>query len=371
MIDPAPPRCLVIAEAGVNHNGRVDLALALVDAAAAAGADIVKFQTFTAAALVTHAAPKARYQAERLDDADAGQFAMLRALELDEQQHRTIKSHAEAKGIVFLSTPFDAASADLLVDRLALPLIKVGSGDLTNAPLLLQVAQADADVLLSTGMASLGEIEDALSVIAFGYHTASQAPAERPPASRRAFKHCWANPQMRAVVARRVRLLQCTTAYPAPPDSVNLRAMDTLARAFAVPVGFSDHSDGIAIALAAVARGACVIEKHITLDRTLPGPDHAASLEPAAFAEMVAGIRTIEAALGTGVKAPMPAERENSYAARKGLVASRAIRAGELFTHEMLTTKRPEEGLAPIYFWELLGTAAPRDLAADDPVRPW
>ncbi|HRK17672.1 MAG TPA: N-acetylneuraminate synthase [Hyphomicrobiaceae bacterium] len=350
---------VILAEAGVNHNGRLDLALALVDAAADAGADIVKFQTFKASALVTASAKKAHYQTETTGGSNT-QYEMLKALELDLGAHRAIVERCRERRIEFLSTPFDAGSLDLLVRDLGVKRLKIGSGDMNNAPHVLAIARTGADIILSTGMATVDEIEEALGVIAFGFSGRDGAP------SRAAFKAAWADAACRATVARKTVVLHCTTAYPTPPSDINLKAMDDLSRRFQVPIGFSDHSDGIAIPIAAVARGAVMIEKHITLDRAMEGPDHRASLDPVQFAAMVRGIRDTSAALGHGRKEPTALELGNAGAARKSVVAARGIAAGEVFTAEVLGIKRPGIGLAPIRYWELIGRRASRAYAVDD-----
>jgi len=351
----------VIAEAGVNHNGSTKLALQLVDAAADAGADVVKFQTFKASAIVTRQSAKADYQT-RTTDADERQLEMLRALELGEEAHAEIIARCKARQVRFLSTPFDFESLILLVDHFGLEEIKIGSGELTNAPLLLSAAQTGRSVILSTGMGTLGEIEMALGVLAFGYLERNDRP------SRAAFIDAFASPEGRAVLAGKVTLLHCTTEYPAPFSDVNLRAMDTMRAAFGLPVGFSDHTSGIAVAIAAAARGATVIEKHLTLDRTMAGPDHMASLEPAEFAAMIASIRDVEAALGEAIKAPAPSERKNVAIARKSLVAAHTIAAGETFTPENLAIKRPGNGTSPIEYWDILGRVATRAFDPDESI---
>ncbi len=352
------PRVEVIAEAGVNHDGLLDRALALVDVAADAGADTVKFQTFRASALVSRRAPKAEYQ-ERSTGAGS-QLAMLSRLELRPEDHHVLVKRCEERGIAFLSSPFDVESARFLTEDLGLTRLKLGSGELTNGPLLLRIARLARSVILSTGMSTLGEVEEALSVLAWGY-----ARADSPP-SRRALGESWADPQVRASLRDRVTLLHCTTEYPAPVEEANLRAMDTLRVAFGLPIGFSDHTEGIVIPQAAVARGAVVIEKHFTLDRGLPGPDHAASLEPSELKAMVDGIRRIESALGDGAKVPAPSERKNVAIARKSLVASTAVRVGERWTEDKLTTKRPGGGASPMAIWEVLGTIAERAYDEDE-----
>lgn len=356
------PRTLIIAEAGVNHNGSLEMAEALVDAAADAGADIVKFQTFKAARLASRQAPKAAYQVATTGL--EGQLEMLRRLELDEAAHRVLQSRCRARGIQFLSTPFDEESVAFLAHDLGLPRLKVSSGEIVNAPLLLRVASTGLPVLLSTGMSTLGDVEAALGVLAFGYLGGHESP------SREGFLEAYASGEGRRLLREKVALLHCTTEYPAPAGEINLRAMDTLRLAFGLEVGYSDHSAGIAIALAAVARGATILEKHFTLDRTLPGPDHAASLEPHELTQMVRGIREVETALGDGIKAPTPSEAKNLEAARKSLVALRDVRRGELLSAENMGIKRPGTGVSPMEYWNWLGRPSPRDYAADTVIRP-
>lgn len=358
-----PARVKVIAEAGVNHNGQLDLALQLVDAAANAGADVVKFQTFRADKLASRQAVKAEYQT-RTTAAAESQLDMLRGLELSEADHDAIIAHCRARGIAFMSTPFDLDSLALLADRFDVAEIKLGSGELTNAPLLLAAARTGRPVILSTGMGTLADIEAALGVLAFGYANNGAAP------SRHAFAAAWHAPEGRALLSGRVILLHCTTEYPAPFGDVNLRAMDTLAAAFGLDAGFSDHTPGIAIAIAAAARGARVIEKHLTLDCGMDGPDHRASLEPADLAAMVAGIRQVELALGDGRKTPAASELKNMVVARKSLVAATSIAAGEPFTLDNLTIKRPGTGASPLDLWDRLGQPADRDYGEDEPISP-
>lgn len=343
---------LVIAEAGVNHNGELDRALALVDAGAQAGAQVVKFQTFCAAALVTADAPKADYQ-KQTTGAGESQFAMLERLELDEHAHRALMTRCDERGIRFLSTPFDSDSLDFLVRGLGLDTLKFSSGDLTNGPLLHQAARAGAKVILSTGMATLDEVAEALGVLACGYL------GRRP--SRAGLRAALAEGS--EALAGKVTLLHCTTEYPAPFGEVNLRAMATLRDAFSLPVGFSDHTQGIAAALGAVALGATVIEKHFTLDRNLPGPDHRASLEPGELAALVAGCAEVALSLGSAAKGPTASEAGNMKVARKSLVALAPIKAGEAFTEANLGAKRPGTGASPMEWWDRLGQSAPRDFA--------
>ncbi|MBR0987231.1 N-acetylneuraminate synthase [Bradyrhizobium liaoningense] len=351
---------LIIAEAGVNHDGSLETALALVDAAADAGADIVKFQTFNAKALAGSAAKKADYQ-QRTTAADESQLAMLERLELPRAAHHTLIERARERGIEFLSTPFDDASLAFLLS-LKLPRIKIGSGDLTNAPLLHAAAKAGATLILSTGMATLGEIEEALGVLAHGYGPSSGQPGIA------AFRAAWRNPAARTALAQHVSLLHCTTEYPCPIGDVNLAAMATMRSAFQLPVGYSDHTDGFEVSVAAVALGATIIEKHLTLDRKAQGPDHAASLEPDDFKRMVMALRNVERAVGDGVKTPKDSEIRNVPVARKSIVAARALKAGETIGPADITAKRPGAGRPPIDYWSLVGTAAPRALEPDDPL---
>lgn len=355
-------RTSIIAEAGVNHNGSLDLAFELIDAAAAAGADYVKFQTFQSTAVLTQRAKKANYQ-KAVTDAEQNQLDMVRKLELSQDDHFKLAEHSKSQGIALISTPFDTASANFLVKSLGVDFIKISSGDLTNAPLLLHLARLGAPLLLSTGMGMLGEVEDALGVIAFGL---LGDPNLDPGLA--AFRTAYVSIEGQSQLAQKVRLLHCTTEYPAPVEYTNLRAMDTLAQAFGLRTGFSDHTRGIHIPVAAVARGATIIEKHLTTSRSLEGPDHRASLEPSEFRDMVSAIREVELALGSPRKLPTPPEVPNLIAARRSLVAARPIEKGEIFTPEMLAAKRPGGGLAPIEFWSVLGKTAHRKYSADEPI---
>ncbi|MBI2236400.1 MAG: N-acetylneuraminate synthase [Magnetospirillum sp.] len=350
----------VIAEAGVNHNGDIGRALAMVDAAAAANADVVKFQTFRAAELVTATAPKAEYQ--KANDGDGGQLGMLERLELSEEAHRRLMQRCDERGIEFLSTPFDLPSLAFLTDGLGLATLKLPSGEITNGPLLLAAARTGRRIILSTGMSTLDEVRDALGALAFGYTQGDAAP------SRRAFALAMDSGDGRRALTDKVVLLHCTTEYPAPVGEANLRAMATLTQAFGLPVGFSDHTPGIAASIAAAALGAGVIEKHFTLDRGLPGPDHRASLEPAELAALVEGVHQAAAALGTGVKRPAPSEVKNMAVARKSLVALCVIRAGEPLTEANMGVKRPGTGLSPMDYWTRLGQAASRDYAPGEAI---
>jgi N-acetylneuraminate synthase len=356
-------RVTIIAEAGVNHNGSKDRALALVEEAAKTGADVVKFQSFRANRLATSAARKASYQ-ERTTGADESQLQMLRQLELSEEDECEIAEACKRANIVYMSTPFDAQSAAHLVEQVKVSTLKVGSGDLTNAPLLLQIARFRIPVVLSTGMATISEVETALSVLAFGFANATAQPTSK------AISEMLLEPATWSELREKVTLLHCTTEYPAAPRSTNLRAMQTLRDAFGLPVGFSDHTEGIHISAAAVALGATVIEKHFTLDRSLPGPDHRASLEPAEMAKMVRSIRDVESAIGDGRKIPTTEEIANRTAARRSLVASRSIRQGEVFSEGNLGAKRPGGGVSPFRYWDLLGKPATRDYDVDEAIEP-
>ncbi len=349
---------LIIAEAGVNHNGSIELARRLIDIAAEAGADAVKFQTFSAERLVSRGAPKAHYQT-RTTPADESQLEMIRKLELGADAHRSLAAHAQQRGVAFLSTPFDRESLVFLIDELALRTIKVSSGDLTDAPFLLEIARRAERVILSTGMSTLAEVEAALGVLAYGFTGAQGAPAEG------AFERAYASTDGQRALRERVVLLHCTTEYPAPFAEVNLRAMDTMAAAFGLPVGYSDHTPGVHISVAAAARGAAVIEKHFTLDRTLPGPDHAASVEPDALRLLVASVRDVEQALGDGIKRPTPSEWKNRAIARKSLFTAAAAAPGERLE---LVSKRPGTGVSPFAYWKLQGQPAARGYAADEPI---
>ena len=328
-------RTLIIAEAGVNHNGDLDLAKRLIDVAAEAGADLVKFQTFNADRLVTRTAPKAQYQNQTTDGRES-QHAMLRRLELTEAMHHELIAHCAARNIGFFSTGFEIESVDLLV-RLGQDRFKIPSGEITNLPYLRHIGRLGKAIILSTGMATLVEIDAAIDVL----------------------EHA-------GTLRGRITVLHCTTEYPTPMTEVNLCAMQSIHNALGVAVGYSDHTQGIEVAIAAVAMGATVIEKHFTLDRKLPGPDHKASLEPEELKAMVATIRTIEIALGDGIKRPTPSEARNKPVARKSLVASRAIMAGEAFTAHNITAKRPGSGISPMRWDEVLGRRAPHDVNPDE-----
>ncbi len=351
---------LIIAEAGVNHNGDEKLAFELVYAAFKAGADIVKFQTFKANKLVTADAEQAEYQVENTQKKES-QLAMLSRLELSYDVHHQLVKYCDSLGIEFLSTAFDSESLDFLVNELGLTRLKIPSGEITNAPLVLEHARTGCDLIVSTGMATLSEVEAVLGVIAFGYTS-----DEKAKPNELAFQQAYASNVGQQALKEKVTVLHCTTEYPAPMAEINLKAMDTLGQAFELPAGYSDHSKGITIPIAAVARGAVLIEKHFTLDQNMEGPDHKASLEPQELAAMVAAIRQVEVALGVGVKSPTVSEVKNKKVARKSLVASKVIAAGDLFSEHNLTIKRPGSGMSPYRYWDLINRPATKDYQVGD-----
>lgn len=351
----------IIAEAGVNHNGSLDMAKKLVDVATESGADAVKFQTFKADKLVSKTAKRADYQIANTGTNES-QHEMIKKLELTDEAHDILVDYCKKKGIDFLSTPFDLESLDLLANKLNLPKIKLPSGDITNGPLLLETAKTKKAIILSTGMCGLGEIEIALGILAFGLLGSNENP------SAAAFEKAYYSSEGRKVLRERVSLLHCTTEYPAPLYEVNLKVMATLEKAFGLEVGYSDHTKGIAVSVAAAALGATIIEKHFTLDRNLPGPDHKASLEPHELIEMVKSIREVEAALGGAIKQPSESELKNRPIARKSLVAARDLKKGEIFTTENLAIKRPGDGISPVNYWDWLGKVANKDYLQDEKV---
>lgn len=328
-------KTLIIAEAGVNHNGDLQLAKKLIDAAAVAGADIVKFQTFNAIRLTTRLAQKANYQT-LTTDAKESQQLMLSRLELSEAMHHELIKHCATRNIAFLSTGFDIESVQLL-SSLGQDFFKIPSGEITNLPYLRFIGQLGKNIILSTGMSTMGDIEAAIEVL-----------------------------EGAGVNRSKVIVLHCTTEYPTPLYEVNLRAMQSIQAAFNVEVGYSDHTQGIEVAIAAVAMGAVVIEKHFTLDRALPGPDHQASIEPEELSSMVKAIRNIELAMGDGIKKPTKTEIENRKNVRKSIVTSQPIKAGEAFTVNNVTTKRPGDGISPMRWDDILGSIARRDYLADE-----
>ncbi len=326
---------IIIAEAGVNHNGSLEMAKRLVDAAAAAGADYVKFQTFKAEKLVTRYAQQAEYQKANAGD-QGSQLAMLKKLELSADDHRVLIDYCNAKSIRFLSTAFDLESIDFLA-TLHLGLWKIPSGEITNYPYLRRIAAFNEPVILSTGMSIIPDIEAAIAAL-----VANGLDREK------------------------ITLLHCTTQYPTPMEEVNLRAMASMRELFGLPVGYSDHTPGIEVPIAATALGASVIEKHFTLDRNLPGPDHKASLEPAELRAMVSSVRNVEVALGSTEKQISPTEEANIKVARKSIVAKRAIRKGEILSEDNLDVKRPGTGLSPMLWNQIIGTCAIKDFEKDE-----
>ena len=328
-------RTIIIAEAGVNHNGDIELAKHLIDAAANAGADIVKFQTFNADELASKNAPKASYQMQTTGNVQS-QLEMLRQLELNEEMHEILLTHCDERAVEFLSSGFDVKSLDYLAS-LGATRFKIPSGEIVNLPYLRRVGGFGKSIIMSTGMATFGEIDSALEVLE-GAGTSRQ----------------------------QITILHCNTEYPTPMQDVNLRAMCGIREAFGVAVGYSDHSSGIEVPIAAVALGATVIEKHLTLDRDLPGPDHKASLEPEEFKAMVSAIRNVQLAMGDGIKRPSPSEAKNKPTVRKSLVAAKQIRAGEQFTAENVGVKRPGTGISPMRWDEVIGKRAWRDFKEDE-----
>lgn len=328
-------KIFIIAEAGVNHNGDAVLAKKLVDAAVEAGADAVKFQTFKAENVVSRFAAKAEYQ-KKTTDADESQFDMIKRLELNEDAHKELIGYCRDKGIIFLSTPFDLESIDML-DNLGLEIFKIPSGEITNLPYLRKIGRLKKKVILSTGMADMGEIGDAINVL-------TESGMQKDD----------------------ITVLHCNTEYPAPIEDVNLKAMLTIRDVFKVKVGYSDHTLGIEATVAAVAMGATVIEKHFTLDKNMKGPDHKASLEPDELKAMVHVIRNIEKALGNGIKKPSRSEIKNIPIARKSIVAAKDIKKGETFTQKNITVKRPGTGISPMRWDEIIGTKAKKDYQEDE-----
>ncbi|MDN3513528.1 MAG: N-acetylneuraminate synthase [Candidatus Brocadia sp.] len=328
-------KVFIIAEAGVNHNGDLGTALKLVDVAASAGADAVKFQTFKAENLASRFALKAEYQ-KKSTNSNSSQLDMLKALELDYHAHKELIAHCNEKGILFLSTPFDLNSISLL-HKLGLEIFKIPSGEITNLPYLRKIGNLKKNVIMSTGMADLGEIEDALD-------TLIEAGTPR----------------------NNIKILHCNTEYPTPYEDVNLHTMLTIRDAFKVDVGYSDHTPGIDIPVAAVALGAAIIEKHFTLDRNMEGPDHKASLEPRELANMVKAIRNIEKALGSGIKKVSPSEANNKAIGRKSIVASKDIKKGDFFTRHNITAKRPGNGISPMEWYRVIGRKAARSFSQDE-----
>jgi len=351
------PNTYIIAEAGVNHNGSLEIARELIDAACEAGADAVKFQTFKTEKTISKKAPKAEYQMS-LTDGNETQYDMVKKLELDEKAHYELASYARSKGIKFLSTAFDIESVDLLV-ALGVDVLKIPSGEVTNAPLMLKISSAGLPIIISTGMCTLGDIEQALGVVAFGY-----LKMDRPGIEN--FRTAYFSKEGQKILKEKVTLLHCTTEYPAPLEEVNLKAMLTMKEAFGLPVGYSDHTKGINVSIGAAALGAVLIEKHFTLDKNMAGPDHQASLEPDELKAMVTGIREVEKALGNAQKLVSASEGKNMDIARKSLTAFQDIKTGDVFTETNVIVMRPGSGISPMHYWELIGKQASKAYEKDD-----
>ncbi|MFD0590672.1 N-acetylneuraminate synthase [Paenibacillus sp. GCM10027627] len=349
----------IIAEAGVNHNGSLAIAKRLVQEAAKAGADAVKFQTFRAAELVSKHAPKAEYQRDATKGGDT-QLEMLQKLELSDKDHIELMEECKKAGIAFLSTPFDFISLELLTNEFGMDELKISSGDLTNLPLLYFAARSGAKLIISSGLSTLGDIEEALGAIAFGYIGGEEAP------SLEHFRLAYFSEEGQSTLRKRVSLLHCTTEYPTPMEDVHLNKMVTLKQAFGLCTGYSDHTIGSEAAIAAVTLGARIIEKHFTLDKLMEGPDHKASMEPQELTDMIRQIRNVEKALGSAIKIPAQSEWRNAVPARKSIVAAEPIAEGDLLTEQMLTVKRPGNGIPPSQFWELLGQRAKRSYKTDE-----
>jgi N-acetylneuraminate synthase len=352
-------KCLVIAEAGVNHNGSEALAYKLINAAHA-GADIVKFQTFKSEFVVSQKAEKAKYQ--KTQTGGGKQLDMIRKLELNFEVHKRLCHYCEDIGIEYMSTAFDQPSLDLLAGELKLGRLKIASGEILNGPLLLAHAKKATQLIVSTGMCTMGDIEQALGVIAFGLTGCKLEPCEQN------FHEAYCSEEGQKLLREKVTLLHCTTEYPSPFNEVNLNVLNTFKSAFDLPVGYSDHTKGIAIPTAAVALGAKIIEKHFTLDSSMEGPDHKASLEPAEFKKMISQIREVEMSLGSSVKKPTPSESANRAIARKSLMAGCDIKAGEIFDANNMVAKRPGTGISPMQYWSLVGTVASKNYQADDQI---
>ena len=344
----------IIAEAGVNHNGDLQTAYRLVEAAAEAGADFIKFQTFEPTMLVAGHVQVSRYQKTAVPTTDT-QLNLLNSLELGQSEFQQIKKCCISNEIEFMTTAFDDNSLDFVIEKLRPRILKISSGDLTNTPFLLRHARANLKIILSTGMGNISDIERALSVIGYGLHYGNK-PVENPSA----FDKALSSPAVREVLREKITLLHCTTSYPAKPESINLACLETLKKAFPVDVGFSDHSEGLHIPIAAVALGAKIVEKHFTLDKKMQGPDHAMSIEPDELTELVKAVRDTKKAIGSSIKAILPEEYEHIHKARKVLVAIRNIAVGEIFDTDNVRAMRYGEGMDPHKFWDIVGKASLR-----------
>lgn len=354
-------KVFIIGEAGVNHNGSLELSKKLIDAAVEAKADAVKFQAFYADELVCQHAPKADYQ-KNTTGSDELQYHMLKSLELSETDQIELYHYCCSKKILFLSSPFDLRSVEFLTNQLNLSVIKIASGEITNLPLLLKIARSNKAVILSTGMSTLGDIETALGILAFGY----LYPDENNYPTTLEWENSYYSEHGQQILLEKVSLLHCTSEYPAPFDEVNLRAINTIQNAFGLKTGYSDHTLGTAISIAAVACGARIIEKHFTLDKTLPGPDHQASLLPNELKELVTGIRQVEKALGSSKKIPTINELKNRPIGRKSVVALRNIQQGETLTLENMGCKRPGTGISPVQLGSFVDKMAKRNYEKDE-----
>lgn len=354
-------RCKIIAEVGVNHNGDINLAIELIDRAVYCGADYVKFQCFSSSALVTPHARKAPYQ-EKGNGQNESQFEMLSRLELTEKNHLQIVQHCKARNIEYLASAFNERAIDFLSKQLGQKKLKIGSGELTNGPLLLKAARSGMEIFLSTGMSFLSEVEEAISVIAFGM------TQQREPQSRDDLKSILTMPSARDLIKKKLTLLHCTSEYPAPIEDINLLAMKTMKDAFGVRVGYSDHARGNAMSIAAVAHGATLIEKHLTLDRNMHGPDHAASIEPEEFLTLVQDIRAVEKGIGCGIKQPSEVELINSKIVRKRIVSCKKLNAGDKITRNDITTKRSSKGICSMNYWDIIGRIIKNSIDADTPI---
>lgn len=351
----------IIAEAGVNHNGNADLAFQLIDVAAEAGADAVKFQTFKAESLVTKNAVKAAYQIQSSDKTET-QYEMLRKLELDYETHFKLVDYCKSKNIDFLSTAFDIQSLNFIVNELKVKTLKIPSGEITNAPLILANARTDCKLIISTGMATQNEVRNALSVAAFGLTERDKSIFPTKENLSNAFN----SKKGKLRIREKITLLHATSQYPTMIEDVNLNAMQTLSQNFNVKVGYSDHTEGIVIPIIAATLGASIIEKHFTLDKDMDGPDHKASLNPKELKDMVSGIRSLPLILGDGVKKPRYSELQNIDIVRKSIVASSIIKKGDIFSSENITIKRPGNGISPFEYWSLLGKESKRNFEVDE-----
>lgn len=360
-------KTLIIAEAGVNHNGCEKLAFQLVDAAINAGVDIVKFQTFKSELLATKEAKQADYQVTNTQEKQSQQ-SMLKALELSFDSHMRIKDYCSEKGINYLSTAFDFESLTFLVEVMKLATLKIPSGEITNAPFVLAHALSGCELIISTGMANINEIEFALSIIAFGFIQLEQPDNKQVPCEQ-AFKAAYQSDIGQRLLKEKVKVLHCTTEYPAPLHDVNLAAMDYMADYFSLPIGYSDHTQGINVSLAAVARGACIIEKHFTLDQHMKGPDHKASLEPKELCALVKGIREIEVAIGQPIKKAMESEMKNISIARKSIFAKKNIQQGQIITAGDITIMRPGNSLSAIHYFNVIDSKAIQNFSAGDAIK--